>query len=302
LRRAAPGIRAILLALVLALPPLLLPQSAALARTESSAHQQSELIDAAVAHMAPRVSGASNVFFLGLAGYGEQRVFRKEAELARSVFGARFGAANRALLLVNDVHDRRTYPLATQANLRYALAAIARRMNRDEDVLLLVLTSHGSPQYGIALTNGTLVDDDLGPRALRQALDATGIRWRMVIASACYAGIFIHPLATPSTLVMTAADSHHSSFGCADDRDLTYFGEALVHDSLPGACSLEDAFERARRIIRSRETQEGEIHSNPQLYVGAAMHAKLRTLSSAQAQSCSAAAPTGPSGTRGEAR
>ena len=51
------------------------------------------------------------------------------------VFGARFAVANRSLLLVNDVHDRRTYPLATFENLRTAVNAIGRRMHPDRDTL-----------------------------------------------------------------------------------------------------------------------------------------------------------------------
>ncbi|MGH8258360.1 MAG: C13 family peptidase [Steroidobacteraceae bacterium] len=240
--------------------------------------EQQSCIAAAVARLAPRVPGTTNVFFVGFAGYGEQRVFRREAETARRVFAERFGSLDRSLELVNDIHDRSTYPLATFDNLRYALRLIGRRMNRDRDLLVLVLTSHGSPDDGIAITNGDLIDDALSPRDVRQVLNEAHVRWRVVIASACYAGIFIRPLETDTSLIMTAADSRHSSFGCADDRDLTYFGEALFADALPQACSLEDAFASARRIIRRRETAEGEIHSNPQIYVGSRMRAKLGRL------------------------
>lgn len=244
--------------------------------------EQPRRVAAAVARMAPRVPGETNVFFLGFAGYGEQPVFRKEAQLALRVFGKRFGSLDRSVELINDVHDRTAYPLATFDNLRYALRLIGRRMDRSRDVLVLVLTSHGSPDDGMAITNGDLMDDALSPRDVRQVLSEAGIRWRVVVVSACYAGIFIRPLRTDTTLIMTAADSRHSSFGCADNRDLTYFGEALIEDSLPGACSLEEAFASARRIIRRRETEEGDIHSNPQIYVGARMRAKLAALDRAR--------------------
>ncbi len=244
--------------------------------------EQPRRVAAEVDRMAPPLAGKTNVFFVGFAGYGEQRVFRREEELARRVFGQRFGSLDRSVELVNDVHDRTTYPLATFDNLRYALRLIGRRMDRGRDVLVLVLTSHGSPDDGIAITNGDLVDDALSPRDVRQVLNEAGIRWRVIVASACYAGIFIRPLRNDTSLIMTAADSRHSSFGCADDRDLTYFGEALIKDSMPDACSLQDAFATARRIIRRRETEEGDIHSNPQIYVGARMLAKLRTLDRAR--------------------
>ncbi|HTT03590.1 MAG TPA: C13 family peptidase [Steroidobacteraceae bacterium] len=288
LRQAALRV-ACSLALCLATLASGIPRLAQAATEHAAATQQQQRIAQAVAHMAPRRSGVANVFFVGFAGYGEQRVFRKEAELAERVFAEHFGSGARSLELVNDVHDRHSYPLATLQNLRYALELIAARMDRGEDVLMLVLTSHGSREDGIALTNGKLVDDALAPEDLRAALDHAGIRWRVVVASACYAGIFIPPLKSDSTLVMTAADARHSSFGCADDRDLTYFGEALFQDALTRTCSLEDAFVDARGIIRRRETAEGEIHSNPQLYVGAGMHAKLQGLPEARA--CSARGP-----------
>jgi len=273
---------------------VLLAMLVASARADDARHgllaQQPQRVAAEVERIAPRVPGATNVFFLGFAGYGEQRVFRREAELARRVFGDRFGSLHRSIELVNDVRDRSTYPLATYDNFRQALELLGRRMRRG-DVLVLVLTSHGSAEDGLAVTNGDLAEDALSPRDVRRALDAAGIRWRVIIASACYAGIFIRPLRNDTSLIMTAADSRHSSFGCADDRDLTYFGEALLKDSLPRACSLEDAFARARVIIRRREDDEGEIHSNPQLYVGARMRAKLRGLD--HAQSCAQSALSG---------
>lgn len=248
------------------------------AATRTLLAEQRQCIADAVMRFAPRVAGRTNVYVVSFAGYGEQRVFRKEARLALRVFGERFGSLDRSLELANDIHDRTSYPLATYENLHYAVQLIARRMDPREDLLVLVLTSHGSPDAGIAITNGPLLDDDLSPRDVRNILDDAQIRWRVIVASACYAGIFVRPLATDSSLIMTAADSRHSSFGCADDRDLTYFGEALFGNAMPGACSLQDAFATAKRIIRRRESAEGEIHSNPQMFVGARMREKLASI------------------------
>jgi len=248
---------------------------------------QRRALIASVARMDRGNAAGGDVYFVGFAGFGEQQVFRKEAELARQVFGARYATASRSVLLVNDIHDRRTYPLATFDNLRAAVDAIGHRMHRDRDTLVLMLTSHGNDEDGVAITNGKMPEDALSPKDVRKILDESHIRWRIVIVSACYSGIFIPVLKTDSTLVMTAADAHHSSFGCDDTRDLTYFGEALLRDALPHACSLPAAFADMARIIRQRETDEGEIHSNPKLYVGPKVQAKLLQLDAAAAQSCS---------------
>lgn len=257
------------------------------AQSVPSARTQRESLKASVAHM-DRGSPDGDVYFVGFAGFGEQRVFRKEAELAQHVFGARFATGNRSLLLVNDIDDRHSYPLATYDNLRVALKAIGRRMNPQRDTLLLMLTSHGNDEDGIAITNGKLPEDALSPEDVRKILTEAHIRWRIIVVSACYSGIFIPVLKNDSTLIMTAADSRHSSFGCDDTRDLTYFGEALLRDALPRACSLNQAYADMARIIRQRESDEREIHSNPRLFVGTRMQARLPQLEAAAARDCSA--------------
>jgi hypothetical protein len=249
--------------------------------------QQRDLI-ATVSRMDRGNTPGGDVYFVGFAGFGEQRVFRKEAELARQVFGARYATGSRSVLLVNDIHDRRTYPLATFDNLRIAVDAIGHHMHRDRDTLVLMLTSHGNDADGVAITNGKMPEDALSPKDVRRILDEAHIRWRIVIVSACYSGIFIPVLRTDSTLVMTAADAHHSSFGCDDTRDLTYFGEALLKDALPHACSLTAAYADMARIIRQREADEGEIHSNPRLFVGPDLQGKLQQLDATAARSCAA--------------
>ena len=282
-RRAATLIAALLLcpagqALAGAPEPLLKPPPP---------QAQRRALIASVSRMDRGNAAGGDVYFVGFAGFGEQKVFRKEAELAQRVFGARYATGSRSLLLVNDIHDRRTYALATFDNLRTAVDAIGRRMHRDRDTLVLMLTSHGNDEDGVAITNGKMPEDALSPKDVRRILDEAHIRWRIVIVSACYSGIFIPVLKTDSTLVMTAADAHHSSFGCDDSRDLTYFGEALLQDALPHACSLPAAYADLDRIIRQRETDEGEIHSNPKLFVGSEVQPKLRQLDAAAAQSCS---------------
>ncbi|MEJ0005104.1 MAG: C13 family peptidase [Steroidobacteraceae bacterium] len=155
------------------------------------AQVQRQTLLTAVSRMDRGNAAGGDVYFVGFAGFGEQRVFRKEAELAQQVFGARFASTNRSLLLVNDSHDRRTYPLATYENLRVAVNAIGRRMNRDRDTLVLMLTSHGNDEDGIAITNGKMPEDALSPQDLAKILNESHIRWRVIVVSACYSGIFI---------------------------------------------------------------------------------------------------------------
>ena len=250
-----------------------------LTEAEDLFYDQPARIAAAVERVDPSVPGRPSVFFLGFAGVGEQAVFKREALFAQQVFAERFGSAARSVELINDDRDRDSYPLASVSGLGQMVKGLASKMDPQADVLVLMLTSHGS-QDGLAISNGSLPLTQLAPSDLREVLDDAGIKWRIVIVSACYSGVFLDALKSDTTAVITAADADHSSFGCDDSRDLTWFGEAFLRDSLPTEPTLEGAFKKAAALVDQRETHEKQIHSNPQLYIGDAMRDKLSMLSS----------------------
>jgi hypothetical protein len=160
--------------------------------------------------------------------------------------------------------------------LQYALSEVAQKMDPERDILLLALSSHGSPDRLLAVSNAGLPLAQLSAEDLESALRDSGIKRRIIVVSACYAGGFIPPLENPDTIVIAAAAADKTSFGCSDDRDLTYFGEAFYRDALPKAASLEEAFARAKTAIAAREKQENEIPSDPQAFFGADISAVLK--------------------------
>jgi hypothetical protein len=247
------------------------------ATSEGLLYDQPARIQAAVERVAPAIPGKPHMFFVGFAGVGEQAVFKREALYAEQVFADKFGTADRSVELINDVNDRDTYPLATVSGLDQTVKLVADRMDVDQDVLVLMLTSHGS-QDGLAVSNGSLPLAQLAPADLQEVLDDARIKWRVIIVSACYSGVFLDELKSDTTLIITAADSDHSSFGCDDSRDLTWFGEAFLKDSLPKAASFEVAFRNASALIQQREAAEHQIHSNPQLSMGALIRQRLADL------------------------
>ena len=137
----------------------------------------------------------------------------------------------------------------------------------------VVLTSHGSPE-GLAIVAGN-VSQTLTPPDLRSMHDASGAKYRVVIISACYSGVFLPALANARTLVITAAAADRSSFGCEDRARWTYFGDAFFNRALRRAPDLETAFDIARRIVTAREQQEGFEPSNPQMAGGSEVEALL---------------------------
>jgi hypothetical protein len=235
-------------------------------------------LDAQIDSLPRSTPGVVDTWFIGFAGFAGQSVFRNEALYARDVFARRLGTGPRSVLLVNDDRAPDAFPLASVSTLRHAVLRVAERMDLEEDVLVVMLTSHGSAEEGLEVTLGDLPLTGLKPAHLRAALEEAGVKWRMVVASACFSGTFAKALRGEHTAVVTAADARHSSFGCEDQRELTWFGEAFFRDGLDAGRGLEAAYTVARRSIRDREAQEGLPHSNPQLAIGRSMRAKLQAL------------------------
>src|SRR5207302_6280342 len=107
---------------------------------------------------------------------------------------------------------------------------------------------------------------------------AEGIKNRILIVSACYSGVFIKPLANDDTIILTAADESHPSFGCSNEREWTYFGDAFFNQNLRPGVDIEEAFRNAKATIAEWETREGLTPSNPRGYFGSALLSKLARL------------------------
>jgi hypothetical protein len=242
---------------------------------ESLLFDQPARIDAAIAKLQTAATPGAQVFFVGFAGVGEQRVFAEEIKLAAYKIGEKYGTGDRTVLLLNDRRDLNKAPLATVSGLRYALKGVAAKMNIDRDVLFLALSSHGSADPALSVSNSDLDIRNLTGDGLAAALKDSGIKWKVIVISACHAGAFIKPLRDDHTAILTAAAADRTSFGCSDDRDLTYFGEAFYRDAIPTTPTLRAAFAQTTRNIAAREKSEGIKASNPQSFFGAAMDQKL---------------------------
>lgn len=231
--------------------------------------RQPRLMDLASASVLPQRPETIDLYFVGVAGYGDEDVFMNEAQAARRLFDERFDTRGRSLLLVNNEKTLAAIPVASIRNLRAALRLVGRRMDPQQDVLVVFLTSHGDEDAGLVLDAGFYRFDPLAPAVLREALSEVGVKWRVIIVSACYSGGFIDELRDPSTLVITSARADRNSFGCGHDGDFTYFGRALIGEHLRSDPSFVSAFEKARAGIRQREKREGRTPSEPQIFVGA---------------------------------
>jgi hypothetical protein len=208
------------------------------------------------------VEGARKVSVLSFGLFGDQGVFRREATGAAQVVAGRFGSGP-----INVQYNSKKGGSATIETLAMSLQAAANGMDAENDILFLILTSHGSPA-GLAVKAGRLTQT-LTPSKLADMLARTGVRHKVVVISACYSGVFIPRLANPNMLIITAADADHQSFGCRDKARWTYFGDAFFNVALRQAKSLKDAFVVASALVQKRELREHFEPSNPRMAGGA---------------------------------
>ncbi|MDX7949988.1 C13 family peptidase [Lichenihabitans sp. Uapishka_5] len=201
---------------------------------------------------------------VSLALWSDGSVFRSEANGAARVVADRYGHGGPVIVRANT---RKSFAAGPRGMVQ-AMARAERGMDTAHDVLFLILSSHGAPQ-GIAEKGGRIAGL-LAPEALGAILRHSAYRHKVLIVSACYAGIFT-TLANDTTLVLTAADATHPSFGCEEGRTWTYFGDAFFNTALRQAGPLPERFEAAKALIRSREEAQGFDPSNPQIAGGAAV-------------------------------
>lgn len=246
--------------------------------SESAFYRQHELLESAITDLAPSRPGVADVYVLTAGLYASEDVFMKEVGVISDLLERRFDAGGRVLRLVNNPATLAEVPIATLTSVRRALAAIGENMDVEEDVLVLYLTSHGSEKHRLSVDLWPLALQEIDPAALRQALEDAGIRWRVVVISACYSGGYVEPLRNERTLVITASSATRQSFGCGAESDFTYLAKALFDEELRRTFSFEEAFARAKASIEERERAQGFVPSEPQIFVGEAIRDKLMAI------------------------
>ena len=97
----------------------------------------------------PQRPGQADVYVLSFGLWGPQSVFESEAKGAARVLEAQLGAKGRSIVRFNT--KRRAG--ATPETLLAAATAAGQVLDPAEDIVVLVLTSHGAPE-GIGLVAG----------------------------------------------------------------------------------------------------------------------------------------------------
>lgn len=222
--------------------------------------------------------GQTDIYALTFGSYAYQDIFMRETLYINGQLKERLRIDN-ILTMINNEETVIGTPIATATNLRAYLNDLASNyMQPDEDIALLYLTSHGGQTQGLSVElNYRYSLNNLSPESLAEILKESGIKNKVIIISACYSGAFIPHLQDENTMIITAAASDRTSFGCSDENDLTYFTQAYF-EALSETTNLEGAFHLAKEKIQIREAEEGlSPPSNPQIFIGKNIKSALKS-------------------------
>jgi hypothetical protein len=234
---------------------------------EQTFNDQPRLIRALVDGLIQTDEIKSSVYFLGLAPYADQAVFARELRSSRDIFDKHFKTEGRSAILINSEVPSETIPIASTGNLKNLAAALKSKINGKKDIVVLFITSHGSKDL-ISVNQYPLPLNQIKPFHIKEALDATGAIHRVVIISACYSGSFIDDLKDEHTAILTASREDRTSFGCSNERDWTFFTNALFNHGFRQNRDIKKAFSIAAELVGSWEKRQGLEASYPQIFVG----------------------------------
>lgn len=138
------------------------------------------------------------------------------------------------------------------------------------DGCLVYLTSHGS-EDGVLLSNDASASPDalLDPDELTTMLDrGCGRAPTVLVVSACHSGTFLtHAMTQPNRIVITAARTDRTSFGCSDEYEFTFFDECVI-TAIPDADDWSAFYDDVDRCVEAKETDLDVTPSEPQMFEG----------------------------------
>jgi hypothetical protein len=151
--------------------------------------------------------------------------------------------------------------LSSSANVRAALSSSGGK------ACLAFITSHGNEEGFFLRPDQRL----FAPSALDRSLsEGCGREPTVVIVSACHSGTFINDATRRSNrVILTAAASDRTSFGCSAEDEYTYYDRCLLQQ-FDKAGTWRDLADSTRSCVEGLERKLGvDKASQPQLFVGA---------------------------------
>ena len=240
---------------------------------------QKALLDDALGAIEDGRAGVADFYAVAVAA-SPSDALRADALAAIKVLDERWATDGRSIALINHPGNLLELPIASFSNLRATLEEIHAAIDPDEDVVLVYLAGNGNADGSVDVDLPPFELVPLAPARVRRMLDEIGIRWRIVVVSACGSGAWIEALADESTVVMTATGADGEGAGCSLGDDGTAFGSALFGTGFVDADTVAGAFAIARgRVVSSvGDGAPADRATGPQLAVGTAIAAKLKEI------------------------
>lgn len=236
---------------------------------------QDRLMADQIAALKPQDPSRPQAFGLLVGGTSYQSVFLSEVDRIGTLLSRDFGMDGHILKLANSKDEPTRLPMANRANLARALDALGQRMNPDKDIAFLYLTSHGGKDV-FSLNFPQAGTTSLSAAELKSMLGAARLHNVVLVLSACHAGSFIDDLRAPDRLIIAAASAERTSFGCSDNVEWTWFGDAFANRALRETRDFRTAFHKAAATIRAWELVRLRlVGSNPEMDVGADIGGKI---------------------------
>lgn len=226
---------------------------------------QQKLLDDALGALDDERPGATDLYFVGFAADAREPALHDDVVRAQRVMDERWDTRARSIVLANDPKSLLDAPFATVTHLRETLREIGATIDAESDVVMIYLAGRGSGS-GVEVSHPPLDLLPLSPGTLRALLEDAGIKWSIVVVSACESSAFHEALADENTVVLTAG-----SADCTSDKATGELGDALFAHALAERESFSDAL---RAVANASGTGSGK----PTLSIGSAIADVLKAL------------------------
>ncbi len=226
-----------------------------------------------------QIDNKQNPVYLLYAGFAlskESQAFQGDVTTLRGLVD-RIDRLNARLMFVNRQEiEKATLPFATEDDFELGivslakLAARAETKNNAKPLLVILLTSHGSPQQIVFNADG--FNRNMYASTLAKQLAPIEPYPTLLIVSACHSGSLIPHLENDNRIIMTAAAADRLSFGCATNSPRTWYVDALAK-AFDLQKSLRDWHTQTISIVEQMEEQAKVTASQPQQWIGQNMTA-----------------------------
>jgi len=202
--------------------------------------------------------------FLFSWGMFADPVFERDVVTFNRAFAQAYGTPEDAALFAFE--SRRLADPSVDV-MRQEVSGMAQAAVDGRDIVVVMLTSHGSPDVLAVKTSANGPVSGVSADGVAEFLAPLNNDLQIIILQACFSGSLIDELRSPNRIIMTAAAADRSSFGCNPESDNTWFIRNLNRAMGMGG-SWQQVFARTQALVAQDEANVGVPASNPQSFVG----------------------------------